>query len=74
MRSWFERYGAELVGIDGDTLNLRVQRRPTGRDEALALAREQYHYCPDLVDQGVGTISALASELMASDWWFLWWD
>lgn len=74
LRSWHERFGAELVGIDGDTLNIRVARRPRSRDEALALAREQYHYCPDLIDQGVGTLSALAAGLLASDWWFFWWD
>lgn len=74
MRHWHERYGAELVGIDGDTLNLRVSRRPQTREEALALARDQYRYCPDIVDQGVRTLSALAATLMASDWWFFWWD
>jgi len=74
LRRWQERYGAELVGIDRDTINLRVARRPRDRAEALALARECYAYCQDTVDQGVGTIEALAATLMASDWWFFWWD
>jgi hypothetical protein len=74
LHSWHERYGVELVGIDGDTMNLRAARRPTSRDEALVLARELYHYCPDIVDQGTRTISVLAALLMSSDWWFFWWD
>jgi hypothetical protein len=74
LRSWHDRYGAELVGINGDTMNLRAARKPAGRDEALALAHEQYRYCPDIVDQGTGTISALAATLMSSDWWYFWWD
>ncbi len=74
LRRWQERYGAELVGIDRDTINLRVKRRPKDRAEALALAHECYAYCPDTVDQGVGTIEALAATLLASDWWFFWWD
>ena len=74
LRSWHERYGAELVAIDRDTMNLRVRRRPSNREEALALAREQYRCCPDIVDQGVGSLSALAAGLMAGDWWFFWWD
>ena len=74
LRRWQDLYGAELVGIDRDTINLRVKRRPKDRAEALALARECYAYCPDTVDQGVGTIEALAATLMASDWWFFWWD
>lgn len=74
LRSWRDRYGAELVGISADTMNVRVQRRPQSRDEAIALAREQYAYCSDIVDQGVGTISQLARNLMVDDWWFFWWD
>lgn len=74
LRAWRQRYGAELVGLSGDVMNLRVARRPTTRDEALALAREHYTYCNDIVDQGPGTLAPLAASLMASDWWYFWWD
>ena len=74
MRAWRDRYGAELVGISADTINLRVTRRPETRSDALSLAREQYNYCSDLIDQGVGTLSALAAERMANEWWYFWWD
>lgn len=74
LKAWHERYGAELVGLTGDQLNLRVARRPAERAEALGLARDFYRYCPDLVDQGAGTLAPLAAGLMASDWWYFWWD
>jgi hypothetical protein len=74
LRTWRDRYGAELVGINSDTINLRVATKPKTREEALALAREQYIYCADSIDQGVGTLSALAADLMADDWWYFWWD
>jgi hypothetical protein len=74
MRGWAAKYGAEVVGATGDVVNVRVARRPTSRAEALALAREQYAYCSDIVDQGVGTLSNLADTLMADDWWYFWWD
>lgn len=73
-RSWRDRYGAGLVGLSSDTLNLRVQKRPSTREEALSLAREQYAYCSDIVEQGTQNYSTLAATLMESDWWFFWWD
>lgn len=74
MRAWRDRYGAELIGMSSDTINLRVTTKPKTREEALALAREQYIYCADLIDQGFGSYSALAADLMANDWWYFWWD
>jgi hypothetical protein len=74
LRHWRDRYGAELVGLQMDTLNLRVSRKPASRGEALELARVQHAYCNDIIDQGAGSLSALAAELMAHDWWFFWWD
>lgn len=74
LRSWRDRYGAELVGLTGDTMNLRVSRKPQSRDEALSLAREQYDYCNDIVNQGLGTLSNLAAYTLDSDWWYFWWD
>ncbi|URW76414.1 DUF4253 domain-containing protein [Sphingomonas donggukensis] len=74
LREWHQRFGTELVAINGDTMNLKATSRPKNRDDALALARDQYGYCPDIIDQGVGSISALAATLMQSEWWYLWWD
>ncbi len=74
MRGWRDRYGAELVGMSADTLNLRIATRPKTREEALALAREHYIYCADIIDQGFPSYSALAAYLMANDWWYFWWD
>jgi hypothetical protein len=74
LRSWRERFGAELVGLSHDVMNVRVKSRPSTREAALDLAREQYVYCRDIVDQGVQTLSALAAVLMESDWWYFWWD
>jgi hypothetical protein len=74
MRTWRDRYGAELIGVSSDTLNVRVAAKPATREEALALARDQYIYCSDIVDQGADTYSTLATYLMANDWWYFWWD
>jgi Domain of unknown function (DUF4253) len=74
LRYWRDAYGAELVGLGRDTIDLKVARKPTTRDEAIELARIHYAYCADIVDQGTGSYSVLAAQLMAHDWWFFWWD
>jgi len=74
MKRWHARYGAEVVGVSGDVVEMRVSRLPSDRAQALALAREQFLYCPDLVYQGVGSVEALAATLLGSHVWYFWWD
>jgi hypothetical protein len=74
LRSWHDRYGAEVVGLSFDTMNLSVRQRPADREEALALSREHYAYCEDIVLQAEGSFSPLAASLLENDWWYFWWD
>jgi len=39
-----------------------------------ALAEEVYAFCPDVVDQGTGTVDALIEEVRSKKVLFLWWD
>jgi hypothetical protein len=74
LRHWRDSFGASLVTCGADRLELAIARRPTSTDAALALAREQYAYCNDLIDQGFGDFARLAGSLMVSNWWSFWWD
>ena len=71
---WHERYGARIACMSGDVIECEVERPPATRDDALALAREQFLYCPDIVDQGVGSVAALAATLVGNRVWYFWWD
>jgi hypothetical protein len=73
-RMWQRQYGLRLVVCAGDFLEFRVARPVGNRDDALRLAEEQYYYCPDIVEQGTGTIEALAARLLGGTCWFFWWD
>lgn len=74
LRSWRDRYGAELVGMKSDVLIMQVKRKPATKEEAYKLAIEQYKYCNDVVDQGMGSVQKLAAWLMVTDAWYFWWD
>ena len=75
LRDWQQRFGAELVSLSGDqVLEVLVHRPPTDPAEALAVAAEQYAYCPDIVDQGSGSLKELAQDQVGSESWYFWWD
>jgi hypothetical protein len=74
LKHWHDRYGAELVALGSDMIELRVANPPVDPDEQLAVAEDQYWYCPDVVDQGVETVDALAIAQVASRRWVFWWD
>jgi hypothetical protein len=38
------------------------------------LAQHLYEFCPDIVDQGCGSVDALADELAMTGRLVLWWD
>ncbi len=73
LKYWYEKYGAVPVCIGFDTLELYVPE-PVSEADALELAKEQYAFCTDIVDQGIGSVTALAEELKKSTIWFFWWD
>lgn len=45
---------------------------PRTRDEAGALAMEQFLYAPDIVYQGAESLLGLASPLVSGTAWFFW--
>jgi hypothetical protein len=74
LRDWGQRFGAELVALTGDVVELAVARPPTDRAPGLELAREQYLYCGDIVWQGTDGLETLAAGLKGGTVWFFWWD
>lgn len=71
---WHERCGADIVVMTHDVVETLVARPPSTREDAMALAREQYEFCSDIVEQGTETLSKLAAGLLNGPHWFFWWD
>lgn len=72
--SWEERFGAHLVAVGFDTIQLGVERPPTTLKDATALAAEHFAVCPDIIHQGAGSIEAYAPTLLRRHAWAFWWD
>lgn len=71
LRSWDEQYGLKLIGGGMDWLLAEFENPPSDWN---AYATEVYRFCPDVVDQGTGSVVALAAELQRINGVYLWWD
>ena len=71
---WYEEYGAIIATVSHDTLEFYVSERVEDGEKAMELAKEMYGFCPDCVDQGVGSIAELCAGIRKSNVWFFWWD
>jgi hypothetical protein len=74
LRSWEDRFGATLFRMGGATLDLLVERPPADYGLAVRVAAEHYALCPDIIDQGAGTVAAYAHQLVGAPLWNFWWD
>lgn len=72
--AWMKELEAEqpylLTGIAFDSMEGYFTSPVQNPDD---LARRMYQFCPDIVDQGVGRVEALAVEIRKGDIYF-WWD
>ena len=73
-REWARQFGARLIINTPNVIEYEVASPVGSREEALALAHQQYRYCRDIVRQGTGTIDTLAAMLLGSRYWLFWWD
>jgi predicted DNA-binding WGR domain protein len=74
LRSWERRFDAYVVGMGTDTLLLAVGRPPRDLASATAIAAEHYAFCPDNIQQGVGSVREYAESLVDAEVWPFWWD
>ena len=71
LKEWDKTYGIEIIGSGMDFVEVRLERLPK---DLKAFSNEVYGYCPDSVDQGVGTIGALENYFKDTSRVYMWWD
>ncbi|MFC4913620.1 DUF4253 domain-containing protein [Actinomadura gamaensis] len=74
VRGWEERFGARVVGLGFNTLELSVAAPPVTTRHAVQVAAEHWAFCPDILFQGPGTLAGYAEEIRGKTWWSFWWD
>ncbi|SEG39510.1 protein of unknown function [Nonomuraea solani] len=74
VRSWEDRFGARVVSIGFNTLELSVAGPPVDPEHALHVAAEHWAFCPDNVVQGPGDLQGYADHIIGRHSWSFWWD
>lgn len=73
LMEWNKRYPYTIIGADYDWMEANFEVLPTNK-EFSAFATELYKFCPDIVDQGSGSIKDLIEEMKETRKLYLWWD
>jgi hypothetical protein len=68
---WKSKYGLIVIGCSRDWLQVEFDKLPSDLD---AFANEIYEFCPDSVDQGVGSVDKLKEAIKEINRIWLWWD
>lgn len=72
---WLEKFSAQqflvITGVGWDWLEGRITGKVVN---ARKLAQQMYEFCPDIVDQGIGSVKDLARAIEKDGYFFFWWD
>lgn len=71
LKEYDAQYGIDIFHAETDTIEFRFLKIP---GDMKRFCRDLYEFCPDIVDQGVGTVEALEKEISRTNSVFLWWD
>lgn len=71
LREYDAAYGITIMHAETDTVELNLWRTP---DDLAAFAADLYDFCPDIVDQGIGSVEAFAESVEIVGTVYLWWD
>lgn len=74
LRSWEDRFGARVLRLGPDRLDVSVAAPPTAPEHAEAVAAEHWTFCPDRVLQDSGSLAAHAQEIRGRRSWSFWWE
>ncbi len=71
IKKFDKKYSLDLIGASGDWCEFKINKEP---QSWMTLAKEAYQVCPDIVDQGTGTVEELANDMKRTKRLYFWWD
>lgn len=71
LSTWDKTMGLEFTSVGADFAEAGLTQVPAALP---AFADELYKFCPDIVDQGTGSVEVLQEEIKRTRSLYLWWD
>lgn len=71
LKSYDKEFGIDITHAETDTIDFDLLHVP---DNIETFAEDLYEFCPDLVDQGCGSVAALVEDIRRRHRVQLWWD
>lgn len=71
LREYDQRHGIDIFHAETDTVEFTLRDIPA---DLSRFAQDLYEFCPDIVEQGVGSVEALAEGIEILGRVYLWWD
>ncbi len=70
IKEWDEKYGIEINTIDMDRIHGKFRQKIPVKE----MAKEIYAFCPDVIDQGYGSMEEFQKDLENTNAFWMWWD
>lgn len=64
-------YGIDIFHAETDIIEFKLKKMPP---DISAFCKDLYEFCPDIVDQGIGTVEELEKAVAEYGHIYLWWD
>jgi len=71
LQEYDQRYGIDIFHAETDTVEFSFKQVPQDLNR---FCDDLYEFCPDIVDQGVGSVDKLAAQIVKQKSVYLWWD
>lgn len=71
LKQYDAMYGIDIFHAETDTIEFTLRTLPK---DMKSFCEDLYKFCPDIVDQGAGTLNDLEKQITESKSVYLWWD
>ena len=71
LQEWDRLYEIDFIAVGNDFIEAHITKMPI---DILGFCSELYSFCPDIVEQGTGTIDNLKNEILKTGKIYRWWN